>query len=348
MHQQNHFWAGMASIRGMSAGKAKLILEHLPEEEWSVVYERARRLTENRFQKSLRFFVPLYFSDFCVNNCIYCGFQSGNRSLERKVLTTDEFVQEARLLWRQGHRTLLLIAGEHPVHSGVDRMASYLEALAREGLHFSIMAEVGPLAVEEYRRLHELGVNHCILFQETYDRTVYANVHHGLKKNYDWRLYAMERALEAGIENVGLGILLGLGPWQQDVLALIGHAHRIKEVFGRFPATLSFPRLRPSSGNSLKAYEPISDEDFLKILAVSRLACPDSGFVLSTRETPALRRRILEMGIAITHLSAGSSTVPQGYTLQKTAGQFELADCRSLEEVVCETEGLSFSTFLNL
>lgn len=330
---------------GLSSEEASFLLEQNSDETWAEIFAMVPSLTERQFQKRIHFFAPLYFSSFCVNDCAYCGFQAGDRFLKRKVLTEDEFFQEARFLWAEGHRTLLLISGEHPVYSGVGQIASYVTALRRAGLDFSLMVEIAPLSVEDYAILHELGVNHCLLFQETYDRKTYAQVHRGRKRDYDWRLRAMERALEAGIENIGLGILLGLGSWMEDLICLVAHAHEVKERYGRFPATFSFPRLRPAHGVAPLGDKAVSDEDFQKILAMIRLACPEVGIVLTTREAPDFRRKLLEAGIGVTHLSAGSSTVPGGYTLKiepAEDGQFELADRRPLAEVAREAQRLGY------
>lgn len=332
--------------RGLSSDEAAFFIDHASCDQWREAFSIVKLLTESRFQRRLHFFAPLYFSSFCVNDCTYCGFQAGNRLLKRRVLTEDEFLQEARFLWNEGHRTLLLIAGEHPLYSGVGQIASYVTALRRAGLDFSLMVEVGPLSAEDHRILHESGINHCLLFQETYNKDTYARIHRGRKRDYDWRLRAMERALSAGIEKVGLGILLGLGSWQDDLIMLIDHAYKIKEEFGCFPATFSYPRLRSASGAVSSEGNAVSDEDFQKILAVSRLACPDVGIVLTTRESPDFRRELLESGIGITHMSAGSSTAPGGYTLQNQrdeAGQFELADHRSFAEVTGEARRLGYA-----
>lgn len=328
--------------QGLFREEMQFLFDQNSEADRREIYDRARRLTEMRFNKKLHFFAPLYFSNFCVNECLYCGFQRSNRSLKRKALTEEEFLKEAHFLWTEGHRTLLLIAGEHPVYAGVGQIASYMTALRREGLDFSIMIEVGPLSVEDYGILRESGVRHCLLFQETYDPEAYEKVHRGKKGDYGWRLKAMERALEAGMENVGLGILLGLGTSEEDLIRLVEHAYEIKKKFGKFPATFSFPRLRPAYGVSFSEGQFVPDEMFENILAISRLACPEVGIVLTTREKPQFRKRLLQRGMGITHMSAGSSTLPGGYTLKNEAGhggQFELFDHRSLREV--EQEALS-------
>lgn len=329
----------------LSPDEVRLLLEWSTPEDWPEIYSIARNITETQFRKKLHFFAPLYSSNYCINDCEYCGFRSSNLTLKRKILTEEEFLAEAQFLWNEGHRTLLLIAGEHPVYSGIGQLASYITALRRAGLDFSLMIEVGPLCVRDYGILHELGVRSCLLFQETYNRATYARLHRGKKKDYDWRLAAMERALEAGIENIGLGILIGLHPYQEDLISLMEHAYRIKKTFGRFPTTFSFPRLRPAHGISLCQEDAVSDEAFEKILALTRLACPDVGIVLTTRETPQFRKRLLQSGLGITHMSAGSSTLPGGYTLKNEpghGGQFELFDHRSLDEVEQEARSLGY------
>lgn len=336
--------------RGLSAEEAKLFLEQGTDENWVEIFDAARGLTERRFQKTLHFFAPLYFSSFCVNDCAYCGFQRSNTHLNRRVLSEEEFLEEARFLWKEGHRTLLLIAGEHPVYAGVGQVALYLTALRRSGLDFSIMVEVGPLSVEDYGILREMGVNHCLLFQETYDREIYGRVHRGKKKDFDWRFHAMERALAAGIENIGLGILLGLGPWREDLIRLMDHAYGVKERYGCLPATFSFPRLKPAHGVTSFHNHTVSDEAFQKIVAVCRLACPEAGIVLTTREDAGFRRSLLEKGMGVTHMSAGSCTAPGGYTLGAQSfedGQFELSDHRPLRGVVREAEGLGCRPIFN-
>ncbi|MDP2643998.1 MAG: radical SAM protein [Desulfobacterales bacterium] len=336
--------------RGLSSDEAAFFIDHASCDQWQGAFRIAKLLTASRFQQRLHFFAPLYFSSFCVNDCTYCGFQAGNRLLKRKVLTEDEFLQEARFLWNEGHRTLLLIAGEHPLYSGVGQIASYVAALRRAGLDFSLIVEVGPLSLEDYGILHELGINHCLLFQETYHRETYTQVHRGRKRDFDWRLRAMERALSAGIEKVGVGILLGLGSWQFDLIRLIDYAYKIKEEFGSFPATFSFPRMRPANGTALFQNNAVSDGDFQKILAISRLTCPTVGLVLTTRESPDFRRKLLERGLGITHISAGSSTTPGGYTLKSKSGddgQFELADHRPLLKVVNEVLKLGYQPVMS-
>lgn len=331
---------------GLLPEEAGVLLDREAPDDWKKIFDCARRVTEKNFQRKVWFFAPLYFSSFCVNDCLYCGFRRLNRLLRRQALTPPELVREARFLWNKGHRSLLLIAGEHPVYSGVEKIAEYVWSLKRENLAFSMAVEVGPLKTEEYHYLRQLGVNRCLLFQETYSRNTYVRIHEGPKKDFDWRYQALERALLGGIEKVGLGILLGLQSYREDVIELLRHARRFKKKFGIFPATFSFPRLRPAHGvPPFPVTETaVSDGELTKLIAVARVAAPTVGIVLTTRESPAFRNRLLELKIGVTHLSAGSSTLPGGYTLRPEAeeGQFDLRDHRPLGEVEKEVSALGY------
>lgn len=332
---------------GLSPEEVALILEHGKKWNWEAVFQIAKELTAKNFHATLHFFAPLYFSNYCINDCVYCGFQRSNRLLKRRCLNEEEFIEEARFLWKEGHRSLLLIAGEHPVYGGVGQVASYVRALRREKLFFSLAVEVGPLGQNGYDFLRDLDANQFLLFQETYDRKTYDRAHRGPKKDYDWRLTAIERARSAGIERVGLGILLGLYDYRSDLVGLIRHAWQIKQKFGAFPSTFSFPRLRPAFG--IPSFSPsryrVSDEDYEKIIALARIAVPSAGIVLTTREKPEFRRRLLQLGIGITHMSAGSATTPGGYTLEqdtRQGSQFDLLDHRPLKRVEREARDLGY------
>lgn len=339
-------WAQARRGEGLSSEKAARLWKGAQAHDWKEIFSIARDLTRRHFGRNLFFFAPLYFSSFCVNDCDYCGFRRSNAALQRKALTVEEFLREAKYLWEQGHRTLLLVGGEHPEHSNVERVKTYVEGLQKEGLPFSLTLEISPQSLEDYRRLKALGIRQCLLFQETYDFAVYHTIHHGPKRNFQWRHEAMFRAQEAGMERVGLGILLGLKNAQEDVLSLIQHAWEFKRRFGRFPATVSYPRLCPAEGVSFGAFLKIPDETYYQVLALTRLALPETGLILSTRESSGFRDRLLELGIGITHLSAGSSTVPGGYTLlhrDAAAGQFYLEDSRSLREVQASALSLGYT-----
>lgn len=331
---------------GLSPEEALEIFDKASPADWENVFQTAGLLTRRNFGKKLNFFAPLYFSNRCVNNCRYCGFRRSNLDIVRRVLSEDEFFSEAQSLWDAGHRTVLLIAGEHPQDASAARIASYVRGLAEKGLSFYVMLEIAPLPIREYELLSRAGVKQVLLFQETYDRSVYDEVHEGPKKNYDWRRGAMARAIQAGMDRVGLGALLGLGDYRKDFLELLRHAWQLKDSFGMFPSTLSFPRLRSAFGvTDFYPARPVSDDALRKMIAVARLSLPFTGIVLTTRESPELRDYFLSREIGITHVSAGSCTQPGGYSLfkEEPEGQFSLLDARPLEAVAKQAEEMGYT-----
>ncbi len=328
----------------------------------------SQRLTRQRFGKVIRLFAPLYLSNECVNNCSYCGFSRDNPIL-RVTLDVDEVVRESRELLRQGFRNLLLVAGEHPkfVSNG------YLEECIRR-LHAEvpgISLELGPMETEEYRPLARAGAEGLVVYQETYDRTVYAEVHTaGPKKKFDWRLETPERAYDAGFKRLGIGALFGLSDWRLEAIAVAAHADHLLRNCWKAQLTVSLPRLRPCAG----AFQPttsISDRELTQLVCALRLFLPDVGIVLSTREPAGLRDGLIPLGV--TMISAGSHTEPGGYTgaggdnLHLTergriveladgasewapkagastaaTGQFEIADERSPSEMADVLRGMGY------
>lgn len=335
------------SGEGLSSKEVRALLLSRDEALWREVFEAARRLTRERFEKRLQVFAPLYFSNICVNDCAYCGFKRSNRGTEKRRLTPADFVREAQCLKDQGHGSLLMVAAEHPVFSGALRIAGYLFELQRAGLSFDIGLEVGPLTQYEYVDLASMGVNRLVLYQETYDRALYARLHEGPKADYDNRYETPGRALAAGIKSVGIGILLGLHDWREDVPALVKHARELHTDLSLWPATVSLPRLRPAAGNDALLESPnlADDETFLKIIALLKVALPETGVVLTTRESADLRDRILKEEIGITHISAGVSTETGGYsdkTESSNPEQFHITDTRPLEQVVETVRGMGY------
>jgi 2-iminoacetate synthase len=318
--------------------------------EVEAMAQRARALTQQRFGKTIRLFAPLYLSNECINNCSYCGFSRDNPIL-RVTLSVDEVVTEARALEANGFRNVLLVAGEHPkfVSEGYlqDCIAALHEFVPGIGL------EVGPMEAEEYEPLVAAGAEGLVVYQETYDRPVYSEMHTlGPKKNFDWRLATPERAYAAGFRRLGIGALLGLGDWRWEALCVAAHAQWLLKHCWKAQLTVSLPRLRPCAGE----FEPlvhVSDADLVQLTCALRLLLPDVGIVLSTREPARLRDGMFTLGI--THASAGSHTEPGGYTgagrenLHRTergriveltegasewaTGQFDIADERSPAEV---------------
>ena len=271
--------------------------------------KRSNRLTQQRFGRVIRLFAPLYLSNECINNCTYCGFSRDNRIL-RVTLSIDEVVREARALADQGFRNILLVAGEHPKFVSGSYMTDCVAAL-RETVP-SISLEVGPMETGEYRPLVQAGAEGLIVYQETYNREVYADMHtSGPKRKFNWRLETPERAHEAGFRRLGIGALYGLSDWRRETICLAAHAQYLLRHCWKSQLTVSLPRLRPCAGE----FEPLTNFDdraLVQTICALRLFLPDLGIVLSTRETAALRDRLIPMGI--TTMSAGSHTEPGGYT----------------------------------
>ncbi len=290
---------------------------------------RAQSLTRERFGRVVQLYAPLYVSNECTNACLYCGFSRAN-PIRRITLTAEEVVSEARVLWEQGFRNLLLVSGEAPSVVPVEEW----EQLARglHGLFPSLSVEIYPLDESGYRRLVDAGVDGLTVYQETYDRTLYERVHPaGRKADYDWRLGAAERGAAAGMRRVGIGALLGLGPWRREAVALGLHALWMQREHWRTQVCLSFPRLRRAAGG-FEPPQPVSDAELLQLACALRLLLPDAGLFLSTRESAGFRDGIAP--ICITHMSAGSRTEPGGYTRpDEAAGQFSVEDRRPATEV---------------
>ena len=290
----------------------------------------AHATTVRRFGRTVRLFAPLYLSNECVSTCTYCGFSAGNE-IARRTLTPEEVLTEARALRSRGFRHVLLVAGEHARIVSKDYLVECVRMLAPEIP--SISVEVQVWDTETYRRLVAAGCEGLIVYQETYDRGTYEAVHlKGKKRNYDWRLAALDRGAEAGMRRLGLGALLGLhSDWRLDGLAVAAHAHALMRRWWRCEVSVALPRLRPAAGGFEPAV-PVTDHDLVQMLCALRLFLPDLGVSMSTREAPELRDALLRLGV--TQMSAGSHTEPGGYAEASDAEpQFEVSDTRSPAEV---------------
>ncbi|MBI4374307.1 MAG: 2-iminoacetate synthase ThiH [Deltaproteobacteria bacterium] len=293
------------------------------------VIQQATLMTRQRFGRTIQLYAPLYLSNECIDICKYCGFSLENK-ITRKTLSVEETLKEAEYLLRQGFRHLLLVSGEHP------RIVSpkYLKEIASElkPKLASLAIEVAPFAEEDYRELSGAGVDGVVIYQETYDRTRYQEIHlAGPKKSYDRRLQAPESAARSGMRRIGMGILVGLSDWREDLARLIQHVREMKKKYWQTEFTVSLPRLRPCAGNYL-APSPVPDDEYLEMICRVRLALPDVGIILSTRESPEFRDQLISAGV--THMSAGSKTEPGGYLNPEGAEpQFEIEDRRSAAEV---------------
>lgn len=278
-------------------------------ESLETLCRRSQQLTQQRFGRVIRLFAPLYLSNECVNNCAYCGFSRDNPIL-RVTLSLDEVRREAAELKAQGFRNLLLVAGEHPKFVSNNYLRDCIATLHDEWP--SISLEVGPMETEDYRPLVTAGADGLVVYQETYDRKVYAEMHTaGPKRNFDWRLETPERAYAAGFRRLGISPLYGLADWRYEALSVAAHADYLMRNCWKAQVTISLPRLRPCAGE----FQPLthmSDRDMVQLICAFRLMFPDVGIVLSTREPAKLRDGLIPLGV--TMMSAGSHTEPGGYT----------------------------------
>jgi 2-iminoacetate synthase len=273
-----------------------------------------------------------------------------NTELKRRVLTQEEIRHEVELLVDQGHKRVLLVAGEaYPKQQGfqyiLDSIATVYDVKRGNGEIRRVNVNIAPLSVDDFRALKAAGIGTFQLFQETYHRETYRRMHvGGKKKDYDWRVTGMHRAMEAGIDDVGIGVLFGLADWRFEVLALMQHIRELERSYGVGPHTISMPRLEPASGSDIAEEPPmpVDDVDFRKLVAILRLAVPYTGMIMSTRETPNLRRETFALGVS--QISAGSRTNPGGYAEDEKfdTAQFQLGDHRSLDEVIRDVAGLGY------
>ncbi len=299
----------------------------------------ARDLTERRFGRTVHLFAPLYLSNECLSTCTYCGFAK-NLQIRRRTLLTPEVLREARLLTGHGFRHLLLVSGEHARAIPPEGLAATVEMLHPEVPSISIETQVWDTDV--YASLVSAGCDGVVIYQETYDSATYRRVHlAGLKRREVFRLEGPERAASAGVRRLGLGALLGLSAdWRFEVLATLAHAAHLLRRHWRAEVTVSFPRLRPSASGYVPL-DPVDDREFVQLTTVARLAVPDVGIVLSTREAPRLRDGLV--GLGATHLSAGSATEPGGYgEPDEATEQFAISDERSAAEVAAMLRGRGF------
>ncbi len=334
-------------LRGLSPEDAAVLLTSQNPARLNKLLAAAGKIKEAIYGRRIVLFAPLYIGNRCSNDCTYCSFRVSNTSIARTSLNLDEIREETKALLAEGHKRILLLAGETSEES-VDRFTEAIRTIysvnhtaSRTGKISSIRrinVEIAPLTTEEFRKLKEAKIGTYACFQETYDPEIYARCHpSGRKSDYLWRLSVMDRAMEAGIDDVGIGALFGLGDWRFEILGLLEHARHLEKVFGCGPHTVSVPRIEPAEGapDALHVPNPVSDDEFRHIVAILRLALPYTGIILSTRETAVLRNELFKYGVS--QISAGSRTNPGAYSHKTgTGSQFQLGDHRSLAEVVQE------------
>ncbi len=307
------------------------------------IFSAAHKVKEQIYGKRVVIFAPLYVSNYCVNSCKYCGYGCNN-SILRKKLAKDEIVEEVKVLEAMGHKRIALEAGEDPVNCDIDYIIDAINTIYdikfENGSIRRINVNIASTTVENYKKLKAANIGTYILFQESYHRDTYKKMHtKGPKHDYDYHTTAFDRAMEAGIDDVGAGVLFGLYDYKFEVMGLLMHSDHLEKQFGCGPHTISVPRLKPAEGVNIQEYPYlVNDEDFKKIVAILRLAVPYTGIILSTRENAKLRDEIINYGVS--QISAGSCTGVGGYkseacehTVNETA-QFNVEDHRSPDEII--------------
>ena len=329
-------------LKGLNLGDVAKLLCVEDEAQIGKILDTAHYCKEEIYGKRLVLFAPIYTGNACVNNCVYCGFRRDNKTLKRKILTLDEIENETLHLLRMGHKRALLICGESPRNDAdymVEAIRRTYAAKDEKGSQIRrINVELAPMSVSDFAKLKAERIGTYVCFQETYDEVEYRKFHPAgtPKGDYLNRLTVMDRAMEGGIDDVGLGVLFGLVDYRFEILAIMEHARHLEEDFGCGPHTVSFPRIEPAEGTPFSLPEniphPVSDKDFMKIVAIIRIAMPYTGIIISTREQPAMRDQLIKYGAS--QLSAASETNPGGYEEENTGAQFTLGDHRSLDEVI--------------
>jgi len=301
-----------------------------------ILFTKARNIKEEVYGRRIVLFAPLYLSNYCINNCSYCSFRNQNQKLTRIRLTLEQAVNEAKVIRQMGHTRILLVMGEEPEDVTLKYLEEIIPAIYSNVDIRRMNVNIAPLSLKGFKRLKNLKIGTYQLFQETYNPELYQKVHlSGPKKDFFFRLSAVERAIEAGIDDIGLGALFGLGDPLFELLAIITHAKYLKEKYGIGPHTVSVPRLKPAVNSLFFKEYKISDHKFKKIVALLRVMLPYTGIILSTRESPKLRDELVDLGVS--QMSAASKTGPGEYGQGDTASttqQFLLSDHRSLEEII--------------
>ncbi|MEA4988092.1 MAG: [FeFe] hydrogenase H-cluster radical SAM maturase HydG [Anaerovorax sp.] len=328
--------------KGLTHREAAVLLECEIEEENEKMFALAKEIKQKLYGNRIVMFAPLYLSNYCVNGCVYCPYHHQNKHISRKKLTQDEITREVRALQDMGHKRLALETGEDPINNPIDYVLESINTIYsihhKNGAIRRVNVNIAATTVENYRKLKEAGIGTYILFQETYHKENYEMLHPtGPKHDYAYHTEAMDRAMEAGIDDVGIGVLFGLNLYRYDFIGLLMHAEHLEASFGVGPHTISVPRIRPADDIDPNNFtNAINDDIFAKIVAVLRISVPYTGMIISTRETEETRRRVLDLGIS--QISGGSCTSVGGYAEKEAeednSAQFELNDTRTLDEIV--------------
>ncbi|MGE0091041.1 MAG: [FeFe] hydrogenase H-cluster radical SAM maturase HydG [Bacteroidales bacterium] len=307
------------------------------------LFETAKELKRSIYGKRIVLFAPLYIGNYCINNCQYCGFRSSLRKAVRRTLSEQDIVAEVTQLEKEGHKRLILVYGEHPRYTPefiADSVRTCYNVKTGNGEIRRININAAPLDIEGFRTVKEAGIGTFQVFQETYHKETYAKYHPGpgIKSDYMWRLNAMDRAFEAGMDDVGIGALFGLYDWRFEVLGLVKHSIYLQDKYGVGPHTISFPRIKPAYDMKLDLPYEVSDEDFKQLVATLRIAVPYTGLIMTARETSEVRDAVIEYGVS--QIDAGTRLEIGGYHEGKkevqelNREQFQIGDSRELDSVI--------------
>ena len=331
-----------ALCKGLSHREAAVLLECEETDLIERIYQLARDIKQKFYGNRIVMFAPLYLSNYCVNGCVYCPYHFKNKTIHRKKLSQEEIRAEVIALQDMGHKRLALEAGEHPLINPIEYILESINTIYsikhKNGAIRRVNVNIAATTVENYRRLHDAGIGTYILFQETYNKANYEALHPtGPKKDYAWHTEAMDRAMQGGIDDVGIGVLFGLETYRYDFIGLLMHAEHLEATYGVGPHTISVPRLcKADDVDTANFKNAVPDDIFYRIVAVTRIAVPYTGMIISTRESARCRERLLQLGIS--QISGGSRTSVGGYATPEPAdensSQFDIADHRSLDEVV--------------
>ena len=328
---------------GLTHREASVLLACEIEEKNEEIFSLAKKIKQEYYGNRIVLFAPLYLSNYCVNGCVYCPYHAKNKHIPRKKMTQEEIKQEVIALQDMGHKRLALETGEDPVNNPIEYVLESIKTIYsinhKNGAIRRVNVNIAATTVENYRKLKEAGIGTYILFQETYDKERYERLHPtGPKHNYNYHTEAMDRAMEGGIDDVGIGVLFGLSTYKYEFGALLMHAEHLEARFGVGPHTISVPRIRKADDIDPSTFENgIDDDTFAKIVACIRIAVPYTGMIISTRESKKCRERVLDLGIS--QISGGSKTSVGGYahphdTSEEETAQFDVEDRRTLDEVI--------------
>ena len=359
-----------AEGRGITHRQAAVLMECNDREIVEQIFSLAREIKQRIYGNRIVMFAPLYLSNHCINGCTYCPYHATNRTIARRKLTQEQIAAEVIALQDMGHKRLALEAGEHPKLAPIEYILESIDTIYsihhRNGAIRRVNVNIAATTVENYRRLHDAGIGTYILFEETYHREIYNALHpSGPKSDWAYHTEAMDRAMEGGIDDVGIGALFGLTDYRYDLVGMLMHAEHLEARFGVGPHTISVPRIRPADDIDLSKFpNAVTDDVFRRIVAILRIAVPYTGMIISTRESAECRKAVLDVGVS--QISGGSKTTVGGYadsTEAEHSEQFDISDHRTLDQIVswllelgyipsfctaCYREGRTGDRFMNL